>query len=334
MKVLVHYSPSPCLEVFEGARLRKTIKALCEKAGIAWVDSPLSQPDIAHFISVRDEAKMRDLKEMGVKTVVSAFYCEHDPEARLLKAKEDGTVVLPKRSRRFLNAADLILVPSEKAKRLCIDNGLTPRVEVLRPSLFNYLYSEPESELNAGLRYFAIKPEDKVCVTLGSYKNLKGVKTLYEIAKRLPEVRFFFFGATRFRGSLSYSVACATAPENCRVFRLNSGDLFRSLLAHSSVYLITDPAPDFIGTAEAFASSAQVVLAGPNALNRLSDWEPLWVNCPTVDEAVAYLEKLYTGKANETIMPAAAYAKTISVSKQAANLASYYSSLLEGEKHD
>lgn len=334
MKVLVHYSPSPCLEVFEGARLRKTIKALCEKAGIAWVDSPLSKPDIAHFISTRDEAKLRDLKEVGVKTVVSAFYCEHDPDARLLKVKDDGSIILPKKSRRFLESADLILVPSEKAKAFCAEIGLSSRVEVLRPSLFSYFYSEPESELNAGLRYFAIKPEDKVCLTLGSYKNLKGVKTLYEIARRLPEVRFFFFGAPRHQGSLSYSLACATAPANCRVYRLNSGDLFRSLLAHSSAYLITDPAPDFIGTAEAFASSAQVVAVGPNALKRLSDWDDLYLSYSNVEEAVKYLEKLYAGEANETIMPATSFAKTLSVSKQAANLAACYSSLLEGENHD
>ena len=334
MKVLVHYSPSPCLEVFEGARLRKTIKALCEKAGIAWVDGPLSSPDIAHFISLRDEAKLRDFKEAGVKTVVSAFYCEHDPEARLLRVDERGGIRLPKRSRRFLNAADLVLVPSENAKTFCLNHGVSARVEVLRPSLHSYLYSEPESELNAGLRYFAVRPEEKVCVTLGSYKNRNGVRKLYEIASCLPDVRFFFFGAPRHRGSLSYSIACATAPENCRVFRLTSGDLFRSLLAHSSAYIVTDPAPDFIGVAEAFASSSQVLTVGPNALSDLSDWEKLVVRCQSAEEAVSYLKKFYAGQANETIIPAASYAKGLSVNRQAANLSAYYTSILEGEKHD
>ena len=292
MKVLVHYSPSPCLEVFEGARLRKTIKALCEKAGIAWVDGPLSSPDIAHFISLRDEAKLRDFKEAGVKTVVSAFYCEHDPEARLLRVDERGGIRLPNRSRRFLDAADLVLVPSENAKTFCLNNGVSARVEVLRPSLHSYLYSEPESELNAGLRYFAVRPEEKVCVTLGSYKNRNGVRKLYEIASCLPDVRFFFFGAPRHRGSLSYSIACATAPENCRVFRLTS------------------------------------------ALSDLSDWEKLVVRCQSAEEAVSYLKKFYAGQANETIIPAASYAKGLSVNRQAANLSAYYTSILEGEKHD
>lgn len=316
---------------FEGSRLRKNLKGMCESAHVTWVDSPFSSPDVSHFIAPRDIKRLLKAKEAGSKTVVSAFYCEHDPEARMLFVGEDGSKRLKKKAVKFLNAADLVLVPAEKAKEFCKENGITSRVEVLEPTINSYLFSETEIEKSAGLRYFGIRDGEKVCVALGSFSNKTSLAKFFDLAKRLPKMRFFYFGPRMHRVSPAYFFASLRAPKNCQVQTLDSGDLFRSLLTASLCYAIVDPAPDMTAALEAFACSSQVVVIGENAVSDLfADLNPC-AEFKTVEEAASYIEELYNGKANESIIAASRLARSFTTARQADKLIGYYKSLFQKE---
>ena len=331
MKVYIYFSSSPLLMSFEGSRLRKNLKGMCESAHVTWVDSPFSSPDVSHFIAPRDIKRLLKAKEAGSKTVVSAFYCEHDPEARMLFVSEDGSKRLKKKATKFLNAADLVLVPAEKAKEFCKENGITSRIEVLEPTINSYLFSETEIEKSAGLRYFGIRDGEKVCVALGSFSNKTSLAKFFDLAKRLPKMRFFYFGPRMHRVSPAYFFASLGAPKNCQVQTLDSGDLFRSLLTASLCYAIVDPAPDMTAALEAFACSSQVVVIGENAVSDLfADLNPC-AEFKTVGEAAAYIDALYNGKANESIIAASRLARSFTTARQADKLIGYYKSLFQKE---
>ena len=316
---------------FEGSRLRKNLKGMCESAHVTWVDSPFSSPDVSHFIAPRDIKRLLKAKEAGSKTVVSAFYCEHDPEARMLFVGEDGSKRLKKKAAKFLNAADLVLVPAEKAREFCKENGITSRIEVLEPTINSYLFSETEIEKSAGLRYFGIRDGEKVCVALGSFSNKTSLGKFFDLAKRLPKMRFFYFGPRTHRVSPAYFFASLRAPKNCQVQTLDSGDLFRSLLTASLCYAIVDPAPDMTAALEAFACSSQVVVIGENAVSDLfADLNPC-AEFKTVGEAAAYIDALYNGKANESIIAASRLARSFTIARQADKLIGYYESLFQKE---
>lgn len=331
MKVYIYFSSSPLLMSFEGSRLRKNLKGMCESAHVTWVDSPFSSPDVSHFIAPRDIKRLLKAKEAGSKTVVSAFYCEHDPEARMLFVGEDGSKRLKKKAVKFLNAADLVLVPAEKAREFCKENGITSRIEVLEPTINSYLFSETEIEKSAGLRYFGIRDGEKVCVALGSFSNKTSLAKFFDLAKRLPKMRFFYFGPRMHRVSPAYFFASLRAPKNCQVQTLDSGDLFRSLLTASLCYAIVDPAPDMTAALEAFACSSQVVVIGENAVSDLfADLNPC-AEFKTVGEAAAYIDALYNGKANESIIAASRLARSFTTARQADKLIGYYKSLFQKE---
>lgn len=316
---------------FEGSRLRKNLKGMCESAHVTWVDSPFSSPDVSHFIAPRDIKRLLKAKEAGSKTVVSAFYCEHDPEARMLFVGEDGSKRLKKKAAKFLNAADLVLVPAEKAREFCKENGITSRIEVLEPTINSYLFSETEIEKSAGLRYFGIRDGEKVCVALGSFSNKTSLAKFFDLAKRLPKMRFFYFGPRMHRVSPAYFFASLRAPKNCQVQTLDSGDLFRSLLTASLCYAIVDPAPDMTAALEAFACSSQVVVIGENAVSDLfADLNPC-AEFKTVEEAASYIDELYNGKANESIIAASRLARSFTTARQADKLIGYYKSLFQKE---
>ena len=316
---------------FEGSRLRKNLKGMCESAHVTWVDSPFSSPDVSHFIAPRDIKRLLKAKEAGSKTVVSAFYCEHDPEARMLFVGEDGSKRLKKKAAKFLNAADLVLIPAEKAKEFCKENGITSRIEVLEPTINSYLFSETEIEKSAGLRYFGIRDGEKVCVALGSFSNKTSLAKFFDLAKRLPKMRFFYFGPRMHRVSPAYFFASLRAPKNCQVQTLDSGDLFRSLLTASLCYAIIDPAPDMTAALEAFACSSQVVVIGENAVSDLFAGLNPCAEFKTVGEAAAYIDALYNGKANESIIAASRLARSFTTARQADKLIGYYKSLFQKE---
>ena len=56
MRVFIHYKTALSRETFEGSRLRKVLKGECEEAGVTWIDDIFAEPDIAHFLTPRDDA--------------------------------------------------------------------------------------------------------------------------------------------------------------------------------------------------------------------------------------------------------------------------------------
>ena len=43
MKILIHFQPANSDYLFEGARLRKTLKGACESVGVTWGFRPISE---------------------------------------------------------------------------------------------------------------------------------------------------------------------------------------------------------------------------------------------------------------------------------------------------
>ena len=91
MKVLVYFQPNSKRDIFEGARIRNTIKGALEIAETRYTSSLYDSYDVAHFLSPDDEFKINVALEKGVPVVVSALFGENDPAARFLNHKsKDG----------------------------------------------------------------------------------------------------------------------------------------------------------------------------------------------------------------------------------------------------
>ena len=92
--------------------------------GVDYTTSIVEKYDAIHLMTPEDENKLNDAKENHVPVIVSALYCESDPVANYLEYKsKDGVrhTRLSDKALRFLNKADLVLVPSLKARDLLVD---------------------------------------------------------------------------------------------------------------------------------------------------------------------------------------------------------------------
>jgi len=332
MKVFIHYQPHNTADAFEGTRLRKTIKGACEAVRVFWVDSPQEDVSVAHFISPDDLPLLREQKAKGVRTVVSAFYSEDDPNASFLLPGKN--LRLRSKALAFLNEADLILVPDKRIREFAKYQGVTRPIEVMPPAVRMNRFSKSTAEARVFPRYFGIRPEVKTVVATGSYADTKSLNLLKKVAKACPSLEFYFFGARRRYDMLSLSkrVASANRSKNLHFKDIVQDDMYRSALLYSLAYISNDDVrPDPIAPIEAFASKTQVVVFNSALPNPLLVEGKTARFFDTPEEMAAYLTALNLGEAESTIDSAYAMTKEYNLMSFGRQLKRYYEALASGE---
>ena len=335
MKVFVCFSSKNKSEAFEGIRFRKTLKGECEENDISWTSSQWSTLDLAHFICINDFSKLNDSKLDGIKTVVSPFYCENNPLTSYLRFGKNKGVTIPKRKIKFLNSADLVLVPNLELKKIAFSCGVKSRIEILPNAINLSRFKKNKGEEDVFVRYFRIRPYEKIITCTGSYKDKRKVKSLYEIASYCPGYKFIFFGIKKSKLSSSYrKVKGVLKPKNVMLEHLVEDDIYRSCFLRSSFYLILGEAPDFIGTLDSFASSTQILALNEQKFNDLLKDKETCFLFKNEKEIIDYLDSVYHENLNNTIIAGSEMAKKHSLAKVGAILKGYYLSLLEREREN
>lgn len=333
MKVLIYFQPPKGHDVFEGTRLRKTLKGACEIGGVTWVDSFLAFPEIVHFLSPDDENKANDAGLDGTKMVFSVGYCEGDPNARFYDYPKDGVPTLKGKSTRVLSKADLVLCPNDSIASSLKEQGVAAPIKVLPPSV-NLTRFEFASlaERNVFKRYFGIRDEDKYVIATGDYGDRKILDLLKEIATMCPKVKFFFFGTKKHGAIYSIQLKNYTrkAPKNLRFNPIVEDDVYRSAMLNASCYLLLNEShPDCQTLFDAFASKTQVVAYGNQKCNPILKNKENCYIVSSPQKAGKLIESLSQGLEKSTIMQGYLLAKQNSLPNLAKKLKAIYADLLK-----
>ena len=268
MKILVSFQPNKKAPDFEGVRLRKTIKGALEMAGVDYTTSIIEKHDAVHLITPEDENKLNDAKENRVPVIVSALYCESDPVANYLEYKsKDGVrhIRLSDKALRFLNKADLVLVPSMKARELLVDSGVTSDISISQPgvNISRFDFSR-EEEKTLFFRYFREDPKKKLVIGLGEYDtNMDGINSFITAAKKCPDVLFYYVGREIIPGtfaSMKMKKIISSSPKNLKFTLTMPDDIYRSALLNADVFVIPGYRPvGAISLVDAMSAKCQII---------------------------------------------------------------------------
>ena len=268
MKVLVSFQPNRKATDFEGARLRKTIKGALEMVGVEYTTSIVEKHDVVHLISPEDENKLNDAKENNVPVVVSALYCEDDPLASYLEHKsKDGerTTSLTSKALRFLNKADLVLVPSPKVRDFLVDSGVTSDISICLPgvNMSRFDFSR-EDEKTIFYRYFREDPNKQLVIGLGEYDNaMDGINAFINAAKLCPDALFYYIGRETIPGiynSLKIKKIISSAPKNLKFISIIPDDIYRSALLNADVFVLPEyKTAGVVSITDAMAAKCQII---------------------------------------------------------------------------
>lgn len=268
MKILVSFQPNKKAPDFEGVRLRKTIKGALEMAGVDYTTSVVEKYDAIHLMTPDDENKLNDAKENNVPIIVSALYCESDPVASYLEYKsKDGVrhVRLSDKALRFLNKADLVLVPSLKARDFLVDSGVTSDISISQPGLnvSRYDFSR-EEEKTLFFRYFREDPKKRLVVAVGEYDfNMDGINAYINAAKKCPNVLFYYIGRETIPGaftSMKNKKMVSGAPKNLKFTTVMPDDIYRSALLNAEVFVVPGYRPiGAMSLVDAMGAKCQII---------------------------------------------------------------------------
>ncbi len=267
MKALVYYEPSKKSYIFEGDRLRKTIKGALELNDVEHTSNLIDAFNVVHLISLEDEKVLLDAKEYKIPVVVSALYTEDDPNASYLEeivTDNNKLTILKPKAIKFLNEADLVLVPCEEAKQLLINKGITTNIKVssLGLNLSRFDFSR-DDEKEIFYRYFREDRNKKLVLAVGEFEpKMNGSSCFINSAKKNPNAIFYYVGrmdrATKF--SLRLRRFIKNAPSNVKFVTDLPDDVYRSALLNASVFMIPGyKKAGVVSIYEAMAAKCQII---------------------------------------------------------------------------
>lgn len=179
-----------------GKAIKHQMKAL-SYAGVPYTTNPSDDYDILHINTYfpKSYRLAKKAKKRGKKIVYHAHSTEED--------YKNGFILANKTSKLFkkwlikcYSLGDVIVTPTPYSKRLLKGyKGLTDKkiVDVSNGIELDF-FKEDKSLKNEFRKKYGYKDTDKVIFGIGLYIERKGIVDFVELAKRMPEYKFIWFG--------------------------------------------------------------------------------------------------------------------------------------------
>jgi len=316
MNVLITFKPNKRNDNFEGSRLRKTIKGALEMVDVSYSTTPVDEFDVAHLLSVEEENILDLALEENKPIIISALYSESDPIASFIDFKsKDGVITneLSSKTLKFLNKADLVLVPFDSCVDFLRKQGVTTKIKTLLSglNLARFDFSR-EDEKEIFYRYFREDKKKKLVIANGDYDSKEGIGTFIRTAQSCPDAIFYYFGQARdsIRRKISIYTLNKKSPSNCHFLPVLTDDIYRSALLNADVFMVTTyKYAGAISIMEAMAAKCQLIVRKQAMLEgQVIDQKTGYV--AEFSETLSSLTKDYiNGKLKSTILDAYDFVK-------------------------
>lgn len=177
-----------------GKAIQHQMKAL-ELMNIPYTTDPKEDFDILHintYFPVSYELACKAKKE-GKKIVYHAHSTEEDFRNGFVFCKQVSPL-FKKWLIRCYSLGDVIVTPTEYSKNILETYGIERKIYAISNGIEIEKFKRDKI---AGIKFretYGYKKEDKVIIGIGLYIERKGIVDFVELAKRMPEYKFIWFG--------------------------------------------------------------------------------------------------------------------------------------------
>ena len=151
--------------------------------------------DIAHinYYGPRSYRLAKRCKKKGIKVVYHAHSTEEDFRNGFIFSKQLAPL-FKKWLIKCYSLGDVIVTPTPYSKRLLEGYGIKNKIYAISNGIeLDKFKRNPEGRKKFRKRY-QLSEDDKVVIGIGLYIERKGIVDFVELAKRLPEYKFIWFG--------------------------------------------------------------------------------------------------------------------------------------------
>lgn len=179
-----------------GKAIKHQMKAL-DYSGVKYTNNPKDDYDILHINTYFPKSYLlaKKAKKQGKKIVYHAHSTEEDYKDGFIFAKQTSKL-FKKWLIKCYSLGDVIVTPTPYSKKILQGyKGLENKkiIDVSNGIELDFFKKDEKLGKNFKKR-FGYKTEDKVIFGIGLYIERKGIVDFVELAKRLPEYKFIWFG--------------------------------------------------------------------------------------------------------------------------------------------
>lgn len=197
MKILLHTGHYKLIEKSGvGRAIKHQIRAL-EMNGIPYTTDSKDSYDVIHINTIFPESYLlgRKAKRQGKKVIYHAHSTEEDFRNSFIFSNQLSHLFKLWISKCY-SSADLIVTPTPYAKKLLEGYGLGKPIVAISNGIDLGFFQKNEKDAVLFRKRFGFSKNDKVIMAVGLYIERKGILDFVELAERLPEYKFIWFGHT------------------------------------------------------------------------------------------------------------------------------------------
>ena len=139
-------------------------------------------------------------RSSGARAGQKVIYYGHSTEADFRNSFHGSNLLAPvfKQWIKFCyTLGDVVLTPTEYAKALLQSYGIQRPIHVISNGVDTDFFAPCEARGHAFRQKYRLSAHEKVVISVGHYIQRKGILDFIELARRMPSVRFFWFGYSR-----------------------------------------------------------------------------------------------------------------------------------------
>ncbi|MDT2638890.1 glycosyltransferase [Enterococcus dongliensis] len=208
MKILLYFEGQNMIGKSGIGRALSHQKRALSSVGIEYtLDPKATDYDLLHINTYGPKSLhlVKKAKKMGKKVIFHAHSTEEDFRNSFIGSNQLAPLV-KKWLVGLYQQADHLITPTPYSKKLLRSYGLTQPISAISNGIDLKKYYPDEKKEAAFRKYFNLTATQKVIICVGLFFERKGILDFVELAKKMPEYTFIWFG----------DVPMASIPANIR----------------------------------------------------------------------------------------------------------------------
>lgn len=197
MKVLLHSDKQKQIEKSGVGRAIKHQMRALELVGVDYTTNPKDDFDIIHINTIFPESYFRGVKakRQGKKVIYHAHSTEEDFRNSFLFSNQIAPL-FKTWLKKCYTSADLLLTPTPYSKELLDNYDLGKEIIAISNGIELNKFKKNKKLALQFREEYGFSKKDKVVMAVGLYIERKGILDFVELAKKMPEYKFIWFGFT------------------------------------------------------------------------------------------------------------------------------------------